>query len=320
MIKDKIMAIINGEITGGNREETGNFGFGDGKPSSLDSQTNSSDKFQRLSNSKESSNPSKGKKRKERPYGTTADVDLNDRQLMAATELAYDYDDVDKEELLNDLGPGWDEDDTLYMDVEENGFSGRVFINKETKQVIIAYRGTDPDTEYTDIKSDLGLGLGFDINQYKSARKFYQRVLSKYEDKGYSFAQVGHSLGGHLAQKMALENKIPTFSFNGPGFVGGLTKKQMRKDYQGKYDDLVINYVDSSDQIGTYGFHVGKTYAFDENGSNKVDEHGTGQRFKKSFPAKIPMLLWDSITGLEHHGVKNIRDHMEEDGSTDVKR
>lgn len=247
---------------------------------------------------------------KERPHGTVRDVDLTDRQLRAAAELAYDKGEKHREKWMEELGKGWEENEDLFMD--KNGFQGRVFVNEETKQVIISYRGTDEPGDYwTDAKLAVGLNANDDI-----AREFYQRAMAEYPD--YQFIQVGHSLGGYYGQKMALENKIPTFTFNAPG-VQSMKLKQTKENMNGKYDDLVINHSMRKDQVGTYGTHVGRIYHYDDNGPRQVDDYSLYRRYRDLPTKKVPDFIADLVTGFSNHGVDNFDDHLQGD-YLDVER
>lgn len=75
----------------------------------------------------------------------------------------------------------------------DNGFSADVYMNKEKKTIVIAFRGTEfsyKDWYYANFSI-------FGKNQYYTALKLMKKMKNKY--KGYRFVSVGHSLGGGLA-------------------------------------------------------------------------------------------------------------------------
>ncbi|MDR6225626.1 Mbeg1-like protein [Desmospora profundinema] len=256
------------------------------------------------------------KEERKRPHGTAGEVDLSDDQLMAAAQLAYDEKDVDVDEMFRRLGDGWEEDEDLFMD-EKDGFQGRVLFNKDTGEVIISYRGTDPGLkDKADLKSNYQLTIGVDANQDQSAREFYQRALASYQGDEYQVVQVGHSLGGYLAQKMALENKIPTFTYNAPG-VQSMTLNQHQANRSGIYDNIVKSYTMKNDVVGTYGTHVGEAYEFHKQGPVKVDDYKLTNRSNNLPDARLAMLLRDHF---KSHGVEKLEPFAEEDGHFDLDR
>lgn len=90
----------------------------------------------------------------------------------------------------------------------KTGSSGSFFKNNEKEdEYILAYAGTNP---YADASKDLdtdiydiGLGQG---RHYKSCINFYKKVSAKY---GNNIILTGHSLGGNIAQRVALEFNVP---------------------------------------------------------------------------------------------------------------
>ena len=86
------------------------------------------------------------------------------------------------------------------------GTSGTAFLDKNSGEVIIAYTGTNPSTDFpTDFKTDI-ISIGFARGyHYDEAFKFYERIQSKY---GKNITLTGHSLGGNIAQRVALEYNV----------------------------------------------------------------------------------------------------------------
>ncbi len=88
----------------------------------------------------------------------------------------------------------------------KSGFSATLFQNKETKEYTLAIRGTEP-SDTGDLKTDARMALGYiPQGQYNDMLSFYNRCKAKYpamtESKSLNIA--GHSLGGALAQMLAL--------------------------------------------------------------------------------------------------------------------
>ena len=86
------------------------------------------------------------------------------------------------------------------------GTSGTAFLDKDTGDVIIAYTGTNPNADIlhdvtVDISS-IALGAGY---HYGPAYAFYEKIQKKY---GNNITLTGHSLGGNIAQRVALEYNV----------------------------------------------------------------------------------------------------------------
>ena len=87
---------------------------------------------------------------------------------------------------------------------KDTGSSGTAFKDKDTGEVILAYTGTNPDNDkWNDaVKTDFGrIALGLGNGHVDPARKFYEEIRAEYGD---DIILTGHSLGGNLAQWIAL--------------------------------------------------------------------------------------------------------------------
>ena len=92
---------------------------------------------------------------------------------------------------------------------ESTGTSATAFKDKNTGEVIISYTGTNKDTDKMNdiVKSDIGeIAMGVSAEHYKPAYKFYEEIKEKYGD---NIVLTGHSLGGNIAQRVALEYNVP---------------------------------------------------------------------------------------------------------------
>ncbi len=99
-----------------------------------------------------------------------------------------------------------------------NGYAGAVYINDVTHEVVIVNAGTQSGLDYY---SDAKMALGLVPDQYASARQMAQEAITLAKSLGYSVSATGHSLGGSLAQLIAIEFGIPAVTFNAYG-VGGI--------------------------------------------------------------------------------------------------
>ena len=91
---------------------------------------------------------------------------------------------------------------------KDTGSSGTAFKDKDTGEVILAYTGTNPDNDkWNDaVKTDFGrIALGLGDGHVDPARKFYEEIRAEYGD---DIILTGHSLGGNLAQWIALHYNV----------------------------------------------------------------------------------------------------------------
>lgn len=94
------------------------------------------------------------------------------------------------------------------------GTSGTAFKDKNTGKVVVSYTGTNPDGDFitdglTDIYS-IGHGFGY---HYDNAYTFYEKMAEKYGAE--NLILTGHSLGGNVAQRVALKyNARMTIVYN----------------------------------------------------------------------------------------------------------
>ena len=91
---------------------------------------------------------------------------------------------------------------------EVTGTSGTAFKDKDTGKVIIAYSGTNVQAD--GIKDPLvdvfGIGLNLGIH-YAPPYAFYEKMAAKYGPE--NLILTGHSLGGNIAQRVALRFNAP---------------------------------------------------------------------------------------------------------------
>ena len=91
---------------------------------------------------------------------------------------------------------------------EVTGTSGTAFKDKDTGKVIIAYSGTNMEAD--GIKDPLvdifGIGLNLGIH-YAPPYAFYEKMAAKYGPE--NLILTGHSLGGNIAQRVALRFNAP---------------------------------------------------------------------------------------------------------------
>lgn len=90
---------------------------------------------------------------------------------------------------------------------EKTGTSATAFRDKDTGEIILSYTGTNLESGVREsikdgLKSDFGeIGLGLGSTHYEPAYEFYEKIREKYGD---NIILTGHSLGGNIAQRVAL--------------------------------------------------------------------------------------------------------------------
>lgn len=106
------------------------------------------------------------------------------------------------------------------------GTSGTAFKDKNTGKVVVSYTGTNPSGDFgMDISTDVysvGFGIGY---HYDNAYTFYEKMAEKYGAD--NLILTGHSLGGNVAQRVALKyNARMTIVYNpAPLYVKSIALK-----------------------------------------------------------------------------------------------
>lgn len=191
--------------------------------------------------------------------------DLSYEFEKARIDGANDYNIVQKayDQSKKSIPDGLEYLDDIYD--EDTGTSATAFKDKTTGEIIISYTGTNissdawNDAGKTDFK-EIFLGLG--ENHYQPAFKFYEEIREKYGD---NIILTGHSLGGNVAQRVALEynvqktivyNPAPLIVGPNPAIVKEILDKKL--EFTGKVirfqsEDDVLN--NSADIAG--GLYIG---------------------------------------------------------------
>ena len=87
----------------------------------------------------------------------------------------------------------------------ESGFYALVYRDTADKEIVIAFRGTEPIDGFFDdlLGADGAIYTGREHQQFIDALEFSQSISLGYETQGYNITVTGHSLGGGLAQLVA---------------------------------------------------------------------------------------------------------------------
>lgn len=190
---------------------------------------------------------------------------------------------------------------------KKTGSSGTLFKNEKLENYILAYTGTNSYTDaQKDIETDIySIGLGQGLH-YRSCFNFYKRVVKKY---GENIILTGHSLGGNIAQRVALEfnvkntviyNAAPLYIKNGVDLFMDVTEenrqlytKRLRRynknvhEINSKLECFTGNIIHFSSEndilnrmmrvLGNDSFYVGKDYILKDGGM-----HGFKSLFLKN--------------------------------------
>ena len=111
-------------------------------------------------------------------------------------ELGYE---TDKSKIHNELdGSGYNLDEGLSSN------ETKVFTNPATKEVTVAYRGTDlsKPSRWKDLSSNVVRATGLEKYDpcFQQAKAHFKGVEDKYKKDRYKVTTMGHSLGGQLSK------------------------------------------------------------------------------------------------------------------------
>ena len=259
---------------------------------------------------------------------------------LDAANLTYEFENARwrgaTDEQILDKKIGAQKDKTIpsnlqYLDDfhdDSAGTSGTAFLDKDSGEVIIAYTGTNPNADIVkDVATDVGsiaMALGF---HYDEAFKFYERIRQRYGD---NITLTGHSLGGNIAQRVALEYNAPrTVVYNSaPLYLEGLIEsKDKIIDYLTPWDsarEKIINkqktFTGQVVRIRTQddflnniskpflGVYLGEDYLLENSGGHNIDPDITGDKnqinqIKDILEKQSP----EKMTGLEKKNYETLK-------------
>ena len=198
----------------------------------------------------------------------------------------------------------------------KTGTSGTAFRNKDTGEVILAFTGTNFQSEFLkDVGTDIN-EINFPVLDHCiPAFEFYERVRAKY---GNNIVLTGHSLGGSIAQRVALEYNVQkTVVYNSaPLYVNDarkiglsygelLTIDELEKKYTGE----TIRIRSESDWLSAAG---GKNL-----GIEYTIKNGGGHPMITLVDSEVGMTEIEKIT---RHMNKNVVTlDVNKDGITDIR-
>ncbi|WP_338541771.1 lipase family protein [Paenibacillus tundrae] len=249
---------------------------------------------------------------------------ISDEMYLNFSKLAYQ--DISNGYILPEL-EDWKvvEPGNAELKNKVTGFDALVIKNQQTDQVVISYRGTEPDGHWygrlTDYETDVRdvifgrtrqledavtdpnhhnifrksfmLSIMDDIlwenNQFNQAEKLYESVNQTFPDADISL--TGHSLGGGLAQYVAARKDVSAMTYSAPSVTNLLDDISLSRVNEGYYDGKVVNVVDPNDSVGAGGIveydrHVGSTFY---RGQDFDSANAMYQNWKLQYHLPIPI-------------------------------
>jgi hypothetical protein len=184
----------------------------------------------------------------------------------------------------------------------KTGYQGTAYQRVDTGEVIIAHRGTDPDSK--DIKADAGMVFNGRNSQLDDAVGFMERAMTKARETQPNFSKpiavsiTGHSLGGTLAEITAAKYGLHAETFNayGPGALTDLGRHGV--DVHGPHPNIV-NHMRATDVVAAGGPHWGQVKIYAAAQDIESLRHG---RYIGSSPLPGNPLLAADVSA---HGIGN---------------
>lgn len=222
---------------------------------------------------------------------------------------------VDYQKKLND----WKIEEK-FNDLKSSGFYAVLYIKEETKQFILAFKGTDPKS-INDIKADLSEVAGNRLGkQSYQCRIAIQTAINSAKELGYELSVTGHSLGAYLAELSVIYahedfnySEIKAVTFESPGV------KEIVESFNDKNN--VINF---RNWVNAYKYDI-VTYLHDPNIINTANGHCGRIIHLKSeeFNSQVGFLEWiknipimyklRKALDLDAHGISGILDEFDLD-------
>ncbi len=165
---------------------------------------------------------------------------------------------------VRDLPIEWEyilvENQQRFID-DKTGFGASAYLCKSTNEIIIAYRGTKPNS-IGDLQNDLNLATSFTPSQYEFAKTYLKGIQNQLSSEEHKIFITGHSLGGGLAQLIGAYAHLPTVTFNGVGMDQLLNNANLMGEVIPPPNGIfknITNYVIATDVVGNAYEHLGLT-------------------------------------------------------------
>ncbi|MBD8608717.1 DUF2974 domain-containing protein [Aeromicrobium sp. CFBP 8757] len=146
-----------------------------------------------------------------------------------------------------DIPDGWEVVDEY---PGTDGFSATVFRNPETHEVVISYRGTNPE-EIDDIREDALNAANLPNSQGRQAIELARQIADDPRLAGYDVSYTGHSLGGSLASTASIATGNPATTFNAAGVGAGNYDQAIDAGGAGSSEEQIVNFHTDIDILTT---------------------------------------------------------------------
>lgn len=172
-----------------------------------------------------------------------------------------------------------------------SGFSANLFENIKTKELVIAYRGTeriglgenlsDVMALAKDVASDMRFITSEVDEQFEDAYEFYKLV--KAQNPKSKITLTGHSLGGGLVQLAGAKiysdtkQKVNAYAYNAPGCKHLLEIFGCKPELNYSF---ITNYAVMNDWCGMFGENIGSTYLIKPIPMNKIETNSPADILK----------------------------------------
>lgn len=173
------------------------------------------------------------------------------------------------------IPPGWN---VVQEYNGPDGFSATVFRNPQTGEVVVAYRGTNPE-ELGDIREDSLNAAGFPTSQGRQAMNLAEQIENDPRFTGDDISYTGHSLGGSLASTASLDTGRPATTFNAAGVGAGNHQSAIDAGGDGRSEEQIVNFHTNIDILteAQDGFKVqpasGAQISVGSTSTSPVDSH-----------------------------------------------
>lgn len=182
-----------------------------------------------------------------------------------------------------------------YIQYELDGFQATAYINETSKEVVIAYTGTNDIKDWKE--NNFKIAMDNIPSQFNYADDFYNLITKKHD--GYKITVTGHSLGGAYAQLIGAKYDVDTVTFNAPGVAHllPLISSDFNLSTDPKSYTNITNYNIANEwlnelNIGLGYQLLGTSYILPGVDKNIIDAHNDFKTLKSEYSNAILYEVW----------------------------